>query len=382
MSADRIPLAEAKRRHSPQAPNPEYIAPKLYGVVDPITLANLPVPERRWLVDDWIPLNAVTMLSGDGGTGKSLLAQQLLTACAADRAWLGRRAMPCKAIGIFCEDDAHELQRRQVAINEPLGIGFGDLEQVQWCSRVGDDNALMNWEQYEAAGTPTEFFQQIHDWAQDFGAQLIVLDALHDLFPGNENSRPHARQFIQLLASLARDCDGAVVLTAHPSLSGRASGTGESGSTAWNNAVRSRLYLSTPDDGIERSERLLSRKKANYAAAGDTIPLRWEAGVFVPEDAPTGIFSTIHKRTAEKVFLELLDAVTEQGRSLSASKNAGNYAPSIFARHPDRQSFKRGDFERAMESLFSGGAIRLVDYGRTGDLRKRIERVRQDKADG
>jgi hypothetical protein len=37
-------------------------------------LAGKPVPERAWLVENWIPSRQVTLLSGDGGVGKSLLA--------------------------------------------------------------------------------------------------------------------------------------------------------------------------------------------------------------------------------------------------------------------------------------------------------------------
>jgi len=41
------------------------------------SLADKPVPERQWAVAEWIPSRQVTLLSGDGGIGKSLLAMQL-----------------------------------------------------------------------------------------------------------------------------------------------------------------------------------------------------------------------------------------------------------------------------------------------------------------
>ena len=109
-----------------------------------------------------------------------------------------------------------------------------------------------------------------------------------------------ARQFIGLLRTMALDSDGAVVLTAHPSLSGMSSGTGLSGSTAWHNAVRSRLYLTRPkvDEGeeVDDFERVLSGKKANYAAGGSgTTSLRWDKGVFVSQASETGIFRTIER---------------------------------------------------------------------------------------
>ncbi|MGR3292310.1 MAG: AAA family ATPase, partial [Paracoccaceae bacterium] len=35
-------------------------------------LADKPVPDRQWLVHDLVPDGTVTLLGGDGGTGKSL----------------------------------------------------------------------------------------------------------------------------------------------------------------------------------------------------------------------------------------------------------------------------------------------------------------------
>ena len=307
--------------------NPDYITPVL-PTIDPLALADQPVPDRRWVVPGWIPHGAVTMLGGDGGVGKSLLAMQLATACVIGNPWLGQPATPCKVLAVFCEDDRDELHRRQDAINRHYDVGFGDLEQMTWVSRVGDDAVMMGFDR--DTGSATEFFQQVHNVAQDFGAQLIILDALHDLFGGNENFRPQARQFISLLRSLAMDCDGAVVLTAHPSLSGMSSGTGMSGSTSWHNAVRSRLYLTRPaaDEGqeVDDFERILSRKKANYAGAGDSITLRWDEGVFVAQVPETGNFGTMERRSADKAFLEALDKLTAQGRHVSHNRNTAELA--------------------------------------------------------
>jgi RecA-family ATPase len=44
------------------------------------TLAEKPVPQRRWIVPDWIARQQVTLLTGQGGVGKSLLALQLMVA--------------------------------------------------------------------------------------------------------------------------------------------------------------------------------------------------------------------------------------------------------------------------------------------------------------
>ncbi len=357
--------------------NPEYISPRL-PTFDPASLQGAPVPERKWIVPEWIPSGAVTMISGAGGVGKSLLVMQLMTATALGKMWIGQPTTACRALGLFCEDDLDELHRRQTSINAYYETEFSGLADMAWLSRVGENSMLMTFDIGDV-GSATELFQQVHTAAQDFGARLIVLDALHDVFAGNENARPQARQFISLLRGLALDCDGAVVLTAHPSLTGLSSGTGLSGSTAWNNAVRSRLYLTrrTVDEGqeVDDYERILSRMKANYAPAGGGVDLRWSEGVFAAQVPETGIFGTIERRTADKAFLEGLDALSRSGRKVSDSRNAGNHAPRAISRTPQAKGFNVRQLEAAMERLFAEGMIRVEEYGRTGDHRRRVVRT-------
>jgi len=153
--------------------------------------------------------------------------------------------------------------------------------------------------------------------------------------------------------------DGAVVVNAHPSLQGLQSGSGTSGSTAWSNAVRSRLYLRRPDDAETGDDRVLARKKANYAAIGDTIKLVWRDGVFVDDRPPGGMIGALNGRHVEQVFLGLIDKFHTEGRHVSANSRASNYAPRLFAGRPDREGFGLDDFRRSMESLFAQGKIRV-----------------------
>jgi hypothetical protein len=69
-------------------------------------LAGKPVPAREWLVPDLIPHRTVTLLSGDGGTGKSLLALQLAVAAATGGRWVGRETTEGSVLYLSAEDDA------------------------------------------------------------------------------------------------------------------------------------------------------------------------------------------------------------------------------------------------------------------------------------
>lgn len=70
-------------------------------------LEGVPVPEREWLVPDLIPARNVTLLYGDGGTGKSLLALQLAVAVALGRSWLGLPVKAGNALFPSAEDGRH-----------------------------------------------------------------------------------------------------------------------------------------------------------------------------------------------------------------------------------------------------------------------------------
>lgn len=348
-------------------------------VIDPLNWIGQLVPARRWLVNGLVPMRNVTMLSGDGGIGKSLLAQMLCTAAAISRPWLGVSTAAIKTLGIFCEDEKDELHRRQADINRLYDVDMGDLEHMSLVSRFGMENLMVEFPSAFEQGEPTALTGQIINLALEFGAQFIVLDSLHDLFGGNENSRPQARQFINMLCEIACEIDGAVLLCAHPSKDGLRSGDGTSGNTAWNNAVRSRMYLHHADDDgddTDNDARVLSTKKANYAGTGKGIDLRWIDGAFVHKSDQGDIIASIEGRVAERVFLELLDKTTASGRTLSDSRNAGNYAPRIFAQSPDRNGLKVRDLTRAMERLFSGGEI-IMDASGPGGRSRHIVRAGQ-----
>lgn len=335
--------------------------------IDPITWHGRDIPERRWIVTDWIPHGTVTAIYGDGGVGKTLVAQQLLTACALGRPWLGKETTPCRAMGFLCEDGADELHRRQAAICAHYGASLGDLENMRLFSRVADDNLLMTFDA-DGAGRVTPLYEELRAAAKSFGAQVLVIDTAADVFGGNENIRNQVRQFIAALTRIAMEIDGAVILCAHPSIDGMSKGHGFAGSTAWNNSVRSRLYLTRPTEdeagAVDPEERLLTRMKANYAAAGEAIRLRWTNGALVSEEPETGLFAYLAKDKAERVFLEALDALNGQGRSVSDSHNAGNHAPKTMRKAGMNQGVSERDLAHAMERLFKSDAIMVVKEGR------------------
>jgi RecA-family ATPase len=351
--------------------------------IDPADLHGLPVPERQWLVRDWIPMSRATSLYGSGGEGKTLLAQMLATACALEgRKWLGLPVRRCNSLLLFCEDDLEEMHRRQEDINRHYGCAFADLGAMRWLPRLGEDNVLMTFEGGRAIHT--RLMEMLLSAAREHDAGLIITDTLADVFSGNENDRGQARLFAQsALGRIAREIGAASLTLAHPSLAGLANSSTGSGSTGWKGTFRSQLYVESPkaEEGEppEPDIRFVRRAKANFARRDETIEIRWKDGVFVPANAPmTGIIASIEKRNCERVFLDLLDAMTQEDQPVSSNSKAGNYAPRLFVRRPkeQREGFRVADLERAMQSLFAKRPAEIINqsYGRKSDMRTRIAR--------
>lgn len=331
------------------------------------------VQPRGWHVPDLIPASTVTLISGDGGTGKSLLSLQLAAATATGAPWIGNQPRTGGAIYISAEDDADELHRRVVDIAAGQGRRLSDLRRLTLISLAGED-ALLAHTGGAGALTPTALYHELDERMAHERPALVVLDTLADLFPGNENDRAQARQFIGLLRRLAIRHGAAIVLLSHPSLTGLGSGTGASGSTAWNNSVRSRLYLERiVSDGFETDPdaRRLVTKKANYGRTGGEIGLTWREGVFAADAPMTGVDRMAASAMAQRLFLKLLAAFSEQGRYVSAQPGP-THAPSQFARHHDSGGVTKRAFSAAMEKLLSDGKITVETHGRGSKARSHL----------
>lgn len=266
---------------------------------------------------------------------------------------------------ISAEDDEDELHRRLADIVHGSGGQFSDRERLTLRSLAGEDALLAVLDRQTGALVPTPLYAEIEARIEEDKPAVIVLDTLADLFPGNENDRAQARQFIGLLRGWAIRHSCAVILLAHPSLSGLNSASGTSGSTGWNNSVRSRLYLErVVHEGHEANPdaRVLRTMKANYGRTGGEITMTWKDGVFVPDQQRTSLDRMAATAKAERVFLKLLRLFSEQGRRVN-DKGSTSYAPKVFAEHPQSEGLTKRAFKTAMETLLADGRVVLEAEG-------------------
>ncbi len=327
--------------------------------VTPLAWAEREPPARRWLVPDWIPWGYVTLLYGDGGTNKSLAALQLQLACATGGDWLGFPAVHCRTLGVYCEDDADELERRFVAARRVVPwLTPEALRTVAIQCRAGHDNVMWQADRRTGKAELTPVYYDVLAAARRHKAELVILDTAADIFGGNENDRSMVRAFLSSCClRLAREIGGSVLLLAHPSVAGLASGDGTGGSTAWSNSGRARLYLKHGDPG-DQDARVLSRKKSNFSQRGEEVKLRWQDGALVRDDP-----SLANGRPpAATVFLQLLRELTAQGRPCNDRRRGAIWAPRLMAGMTERAGYQLDDFADAMEELLHGGRIKLIEF--------------------
>jgi RecA-family ATPase len=269
------------------------------------------------------------------------------------------------------------LHRRLADVLAAEGLGFQDLDRLTLRSLAGEDALLAVPDKATGALRTTALHDELDARLREEAPALLILDTAADLHAGNENDRAQVRQFVGILRGLAIRHACAVVLLAHPSLTGMASGSGLSGSTAWNGSVRSRLYLERiTEEAYEPNPdaRRLTTKKANYARTGTEIGLTWRAGVFVadaPEEPAGRLDRMAASAKAERVFLKLLRQFTDQGRHVSPTPSV-SYAPTVFARHPEAEGMTKRALAGAMEKLLTDRRVIIAEHGRGASKRRHL----------
>jgi RecA-family ATPase len=331
-----------------------------------------------WVIGTMIPANTVTLLSGDGGTGKSLLALNLAISVATGGLlpWLGFKPQKGPALYVGAEDDQNEMHRRinNMIWNRP-DIGFADLKDLHIASLAARDALLSVVDARSNILTPSPLFKQIRDKIDAERPRLVIFDTLADLFPGNENDRAQARQFIGQLRKLSVDFSTTIILLSHPSLSGMASGTGTSGNTAWNNSVRSRLFMQrVKEDGYEpdKTARKLTVMKSNYGESGLEVHMNYVEGFFEPEKTMDSLDRSSMDAKAERIYLMLLDEYTKASIEVSPNFSSNNSAATVFARSDQREGITKAQFKSAQERLQLAGKIWM---GERGPASKRVKYV-------
>ncbi|MEM7070261.1 MAG: AAA family ATPase [Pseudomonadota bacterium] len=322
---------------------------------------------RQFMIENLIPKGGVTLLSGAGSAGKSLLALQMAYAMTTHSRFFNFATKGAKALYFNAgEDDRIEVKRRVQSMSR--------LHRLNYCFDFDIvSSRLMLNEPIKQHGSlkPTPAYARLLELSREY--DFLIIDNLARYFDGNEIIRAEVTAFMALLEHLSEQASCTILLLAHTSKGDHKT---ISGSTAFQNCVRTELNLAIDDS--DRAKRHLTIAKGNYSAQQLDLCLYWYQGVFVMDslhcDAVSNMPHTIHEieTEIEKDCLHWIEKAANQGVGVHAFRGGrALYAPDWIVRQKGVR-FKAYQYGRALKKLVDRSEIEKVYIRRKTRLKPAI----------
>ncbi len=238
-----------------------------------------------WLVKRWIQSQALVMVHGPSGGGKTFVVLDWCLRMASGASeWAGQKVRAGNVVYLAGEGH-HGLRGRVAAWKHHHQVGALNM----WLSKDGVD-----------LNTPTGYLkvvEQIRILKER--PSVIVVDTLHRFLAGDENSAQDAKTMLDACNSLMQEFICSVILVHHTGVSDEAQHRAR-GSSAWRGALDIEISIVPGKDGVPMQ--ILQRKSKDAEIAATvyvalqqvTIPgwldedgVAVTSAVVVQEDAPT-----------------------------------------------------------------------------------------------
>jgi hypothetical protein len=203
---------------------------------------------------------------------------------------------------------------------------------------------------------------------------LVLVDNASDAFGGDEIQRRQVRAFMRALAEVARLTNCALMLLAHvdknTSRNKRAEGgEGYSGSTAWHNSARSRLFLSRGENGLLT----LEHQKSNLGRMRDPVTLEWPEGDFPQLVTQESVFDVDGFAVRQQgriddnkaaALIKLIAEFESRGQYCSPATTSRNHAYAVLKSEPAFQKLKlsQDDTKRLVTQSQRAKWIEQLEY--------------------
>ena len=327
-----------------------------------------PEPPHPFAWHQRIPAHAATLFSSNGGAGKSSgnLQMQMCMAVGAD--FLGQPVIQQNCLFFSAEDHGSVIRRRVNALCRNLK--FDPREVAQRLKVIDATESALLWEQDQRKrGIPTANFDRLRRYCEENEIGFLVVDNVSDVYGADLWNKSQVTQFVRALTSIVAAQGGAVLLLSHvnkPTASGaRSNGNDYADSVAWNNAVRSRLYLSEDQaTGILT----LEHQKSNYGPKAEPLKIERMEGIgWRLADSATPEFAAgqaLIRATQQKVLLAMVADYYRRGEWASTSANSPGTNPySLFNREPGFPStLKKQDTLALFREMERAGFIEREAY--------------------
>jgi len=327
-----------------------------------------PPPEFVW--DGYIPRGVVTILGAHGGMGKSTIALMLAVCAAVGRPLFGAEVEPCKVLYVSLEDSGAIARHRLANICniwsiDPLAL----LERLRIVD--GTEYPELFSAESRGAGLLTETYKEMCTIVQTEGIGLVIVDNASDAYGGDEIQRRQVRAFIRALAMVIKPTNAGCLLLAHVDKNTSRTrkpegGEGYSGSTAWHNSVRSRLFLTRADDDLLT----LEHQKSNLGSMCEPINLEWAKDGLPKLVAQSGMgdllssIASIAQDVRSKALLLMIAEFEDRQHYCSPVTTARNNVHATLSTEPDFKKLKlnKSDCRHILHQCQRNNWLAIVDY--------------------
>ena len=327
----------------------------------------------RFIWYPYFPVGDYSVMMADGGTGKTIICCGLAAAVTTGKPLPGEEFSggPRKVLIISGEDRGELLKVRLAASDADLS-----LVHILDCMTSEGMNFTEKYAEFEAT-------------VKNCNPALVIIDPWHG-FVGpdtNINQINELRPVLQTLASMAKNCDCALLLISHVNkrAQGENANNAATGSNDLINASRSAVRIIF--DGDEDC-RLMVHTKANYSRYGPTVKYRITGGGGVIWEG----FSDITRATLEQAARQRVtpvEAQKETKRKESASEmliyavgqvvdNSGpvkytyaefedRYGATIFGGSQPKRALDAVKDELSKKGIFLKTGIQVTKKGKKGN---------------
>ena len=357
------------------------VPPKPPPLLKPVSVCDVltkPAPSPAFIWDGYLPRGVVALLGAHGGTGKSTIALMLGVCAALGRPLFGVETVPCKVLFVSLEDGESIVRHRLAFICRTWEINPAQLDGKLHIVD-GTENPELFSADSRGAGETTATYLELRKLVQLEGVGLVVVDNASDAYGGDEIQRLQVRTFIRALVMVARLTNCAVMLLAHvdknTSRARKAEGgEGYSGSTAWHNSARSRLFMTR----TEMKTLTLEHQKSNLGLCREPLALEWPDGGLPrlmgndPADDPLNpIKHRSEGRAEDERAISLLRMIAEfesRQQYCSTATTSRSHVYAVLKSEPAFQKLKlrQDDIKRIVNQCQRAKWIEPLDY-RTPD---------------
>jgi len=256
-----------------------------------------------WILEPLIPFEAITILDGLGGSGKSWFAMDLSYSIGQGDDFLGK--YPVKKPGRTLYITAEEVPQMFLKRVKLITATYGDNENFYWLSTLHKDfpygSALLRKGSW--AITRTETAELLEYFISKYKPVLVVLDSMVNFYGLNENDSSEASIFYEMLKGWIKRYSCSFLLLHHQTKEAIRSKDEDGifrGSIVFREQARERITYRN----IELENGMIARKitieKANYYSPlieDFPIHLRWDTGTHIYDK---DIIAQIKKQEEEK----------------------------------------------------------------------------------